>query len=108
MAAKPINVDKYIQFVEKGDSELYALKVVHGPYTGVIYTYGKVAIGGEVEKPIVKFDFVINEVPKGKKKNKLEKSKAFKNFMGDILITLIEEKVNDEPTEIDTQKSDDE
>ena len=38
--------------------------------------------------------------------NKLEKSKAFKNFMGDILITLIEEKVNDESTEANTQESD--
>ncbi len=106
MPANKVNVDRYIQFVEKGDSELYALKVVHGPYTGVIYTYGKVAIGGTVDEPIVKFDFVINEVPKGKKKNKLEKSKTFKNFMGDILITLIEEKVNDESTEADTQESD--
>ena len=35
----------------------------------------------------------------------LEKSKAFKNFMGDILITLIEEKVNDESTEANTQES---
>lgn len=106
MPANKVNVDRYIQFVEKGDSELYSLKVVHGPYTGVIYTYGKVAIGGTVEEPIVKFDFTINEVPKGKKKTKLEKSKTFKNFMGDILITLIEEKVNDESTEADTQESD--
>mgnify|MGYP001113740267 FL=1 len=106
MPANKVNVDRYIQFVEKGDSELYALKVVHGPYTGVIYTYGKVEIKGTVDEPVVKFDFTINEVPKGKKKTKLEKSKTFKNFMGDILITLIEEKVNDESTEADTQESD--
>ncbi len=106
MPANKVNLDRYIQFVEKGDSELYALKVVHGPYTGVIYTYGKVEIKGTVDEPVVKFDFTINEVPKGKKKTKLEKSKGFKNFMGDILITLIEEKVNDESTEADTQESD--
>ena len=70
MPANKINIDRYIQFVEKGDSELYALKVVHGPFTGVIYTYGKVAIEGTVDEPVVKFDFIINEVPKGKKKNK--------------------------------------
>ena len=62
MPANKLNVDRYIQFVEKGDSELYALKVVQGPYTGVIYTYGKVAIGGTVEEPIVKFDFTINQI----------------------------------------------
>ena len=104
MSAKRINTDRYIQFVEKGDAELYSLKVVQGPYTGVVYTYGKVAINGTVEDPIVKFDFTINEVPKGKKKPKLEKSKTFKNFMGDILISLIEDQLNDESTEADTQE----
>ena len=29
MPANKMNIDRYIQFVEKGDSELYALKVVH-------------------------------------------------------------------------------
>jgi hypothetical protein len=107
MAAKKVNVDKFIQFVEKGDSELYSLKVVQGPYSGVIYTYGKVQINGTIEAPIVKFDFTINEVPKGKKKTKLEKSKAFKNFMGDILVSLLEDEVNDKSTEIDPQEPDD-
>jgi len=107
MAAKRVNVDKFIQFVEKGDSELYSLKVVQGPYTGVIYTYGKVQIKGTLEEPIVKFDFTINEVPKGKKQAKLEKSKAFKNFMGDILVSLLEDEVNDKSTKIDPQEPDD-
>lgn len=104
MTAKVINIDKYIQFVEKGDSELYGLKILQGPYSGVIYTYGKVKFEGTVDQPIVKFDFTINEVPKPKKKSKLEKSKAFKNFIGDVLMTLIEEKVNDESTKTDTKE----
>mgnify|MGYP000279964923 CR=1 FL=1 len=108
MAANKINVDRYIKFVERGDSELYSLKVVQGPYSGVVYTYGKVEITGSVDEPVVKFDFTINEVPEGKKKNKLEKSKPFKNFMGDVLITLIEEKINDdESAKADTEESDD-
>jgi hypothetical protein len=106
MSAKKINLDRYIQFVEKGDSELYALKILHGPYSGVIYTYGKVKFEGSVDEPVVKFDFTINEVPKPKKKSKLEKSKPFKNFIGDVLMTLIEEKVNDESTNTNTEESD--
>jgi hypothetical protein len=106
MTAKKINVDKFIQFVEKGDSELYSLKVVQGPYSGVIYTYGKVQIKGTLEEPIVKFDFTINEVPKGKKKAKLEKSKRFKNFMGDILVSMLEEEINDKSTKTDPQEPD--
>lgn len=101
-----INLEKYIQFVEKGDSELYALKIIKGPYTGVIYTYGKVQITGTTEQPVIKFDFIINEVPKPKKKKKLEKSKAFKNFMGDVLVSLIDNHIDDQPTKTDNQESD--
>lgn len=105
MSSKRINTDRYIQFVEKGDSELYSLKVVQGPYSGVVYTYGKVQINGTEDDPIVKFDFTINTVPAGKKKTKLEKSKTFKNFMGDILISLIDDQLNDKSTEANTQES---
>ena len=39
-----MNLDDVITFVEKPSSELYSLKVKSGPYTGVIYTYGKVQV----------------------------------------------------------------
>ena len=108
MQAKKINIDKYVQFVEKGDSELYALKILQGPYSGVIYTYGKVRFEGTVEEPVVKFDFTINEVPKPKKKNKLEKSKGFKNFIGDVLMSLFDEQLqHDESTKTNNQTSND-
>jgi hypothetical protein len=101
MAANKIDIDKYVQFVEKGDSELYALKIIKGTYTDVIYTYGKVEIKGSVDQPVLKFDFIINEPSKGKRKKKLEKSKAFKTLIGDILVNLIEEKIDDKPATTD-------
>lgn len=101
-----INTSEFIQFVEKENSELYSLKVLKGPYKGVIYTYGKVQITGTEEIPVLKFDFIIEAAPKSKKKSKLEKSKPFKNFMGDVLTSLLNDHVNDESTETDNKESD--
>jgi hypothetical protein len=51
----------------------------------------------------VKFDFKIDEVPENLKKEDLEKSADFKNFMGDILTQLLEEQLNnDESTNTNT------
>lgn len=104
-----INLDKTIQFVEKGDSELYSLKVVQGPYLGVIYTYGKVHLREDEAncQLELKFDFKIEEVPDNINEKELEKSNDFKNFMGDILSQLLEDKLdNDEPTDDNTQDTD--
>ena len=105
MQAKKINIDKYVQFVEKGDSELYALKILQGPYSGVIYTYGKVSLHEDEAncQLNVKFDFKIEEVPDNLNKEELKESDNFKNFMGDILSQLLEDKLqNDESANINT------
>lgn len=100
-----INIDETVQFVEKPSSELYSLKVVQGPYLGVIYTYGKVTLH-EDETNVqlnVKFDFKLDEVPENLNKEELENSEDFKNFMGDILTQLLEEQLhNDKSTNANT------
>jgi hypothetical protein len=105
LKSQMINLDETIKFVERPSSELYSLKVVQGPYLGVIYTYGKVSLH-EDEANVqlnVKFDFKIDEVPENLKKEDLEKSADFKNFMGDILTQLLEEQLNnDESTNTNT------
>jgi hypothetical protein len=100
-----MNLDEYVQFVEKPSSELYSLKVLQGPYTGVIYTYGKVQFeedesGAECR---LKFMFQIEDVPANLNKKELEEDTEFKNFMGDILTQLIEERGNDESTNTNTK-----
>jgi hypothetical protein len=105
LKSQMINLDETVQFVERPSSELYSLKVVQGPYLGVIYTYGKVSLH-EDEANVqlnVKFDFKIDEVPENLKKEDLEQSADFKNFMGDILTQLLEEQLNnDESTNTNT------
>jgi hypothetical protein len=95
-----------ISFVERPDSELYSIKVKIGAYKNVIYTYGKVNIAEDDENDQLKvsFDYRIEEVPKKLNKKKLEKSEEFKNYIGNILTNLIEEKqYNDESTNNNTQ-----
>tara|TARA_R110002074_G_scaffold129883_1_gene271231 strand:- start:9774 stop:10091 length:318 start_codon:yes stop_codon:yes gene_type:complete len=100
------NLDNMISFVERPDSELYSIKVKIGAYKNVIYTYGKVNITEDDENDQLKvsFDYRIEEVPKKLNKKKLEKSEEFKNYIGNILTNLIEEKqYNDESTNDNTQ-----
>ena len=100
------NLDNMIGFVERPDSELYSIKVKIGAYKNVIYTYGKVNIAEDDENDQLKvsFDYRIEEVPKKLNKKKLEKSEEFKNYIGNILTNLIEEKqYNDESTNNNTQ-----
>ena len=101
-----INTSEFVQFVEKENNELYSLKVLKGPFKGVIYTYGKVQITGTEETPVLKFDYTIESAPKPKKKSKLKKSKTFKNFMGDVLTSILTDHINDESTKTDNKESD--
>lgn len=99
------DLDETIQFVEKPSSELYSLKVVQGPYLGVIYTYGKVSLHEDEAAAELRlsFDFMIEEVPDNLNKEELEESLDFKTFMGDILAQLLEDKLdNDESAEDNT------
>ena len=109
MKSKMINLDETVTFVERPSSELYSLKVVQGPYLGVIYTYGKVSLKEDPELDQLKltFDFKIDEVPESLEKKDLEKSAPFKTFIGDILSQLLDDKLNNHKlTDDNTQNTD--
>jgi hypothetical protein len=102
------NLDEMIGFVERPDSELYSLKIKVGPFKDVIYTYGKVDISEDAEndRAKVSFDWRLEDYPKHLTKEEIEESEEFKNYIGNILTTLIEEKSkNDKPANTDTQES---
>jgi hypothetical protein len=99
------DLDETIQFVEKPSSELYSIKVVQGPYLGVIYTYGKVSLHEDEAAAELRlsFSFNIEKVPDNLDEEELKQSLDFKNFMGDILSQLLEDKLdNDESAKDNT------
>ena len=103
-----MNLDDIVQFVERPTSDFYSLRIIDGPYRDVIYTYGKVQVVEDKENDTarLKFDFKLDEVPEHIDKENLEIDGTFKNFMGDILVELLEEKRlhNDELTNGNTEK----
>ena len=104
------DLDETIQFVEKPSSELYSIKVVQGPYLGVIYTYGKVHISEDKENDRAKvdFDWKLESWPTNLTKKEIEESKEFQDYIGNLLTTLIEEKIkNDKSTNTDTEEAND-
>ena len=100
-----MNLDDEVACVERPSSDFYAFKVLQGPFAGVIYTYGKVQIkeNPELDEATLKFKFKIDSVPENLKQEEIEKSTHFKNYIGDILTLLIDEKVhNDESAKDNT------
>jgi hypothetical protein len=98
-------IPKYT-FVEKDDSEVYSLKILDGKYKDVVYTYGVVSIkeAEDQSNATVKFDFRIEE---SIKHEDLDADKKFKNLIGDILVNIIENQIEDgaKPSSNNSQSS---
>ena len=98
------NIADLVSFVENDQEEHYGVKIVHGDYNAIVYTYGKVNLSEDpnTESLNVKFDFKLNVVPGKFDKEELENSSEFKDFIGYILIRLIEENNNEQHPETNT------
>lgn len=96
------DITNLISFVENDQEELYGIKILQGEYSNIVYTYGKVSLSEDSENETlnVKFDYKLNVVPETFTTTNLENSSDFKDFIGYILIRLIEENNNEQHTEI--------
>ena len=88
-------------YVEKVDSDFTSIRILEDPYKNVIFTFGKVSVKEpevEGENAKLSFDFVVNEIPPILKMSKddLENEEDFKQFIGDILVGILEDSVADE------------
>ena len=90
----PKHNEDYV-FVEKPGEDFTGLKLISGPYAGIVYKYGNVGFRPESEAvdgklPMV-FDYTIIE-------NKISAdtdSQEFINHIGDILVILLDEKMKE-------------
>ena len=79
------------QLVEKADADLYAIKLLSGKYSDIIYTYGKVETPTEENEDgtmTLKFDWKLEYKPESMEED-LANSNEFKNYIGDILRDII-------------------
>jgi len=84
---------KYV-FAQKGNADYSSIKLTEGKFKDVIYHYGKVSFAPKENsdgKLPMKFDYVIDKKPDNLKLDNQE----FIDYIGDILLELLEKKVND-------------
>ena len=87
---------KYV-FAQKGNADYSSIKLTEGKFKDVIYHYGRVAFAPESEKQPdgklpMKFDYTIDKNPNNLI---LLDNSEFIDYIGDILLELLEKKVND-------------
>ena len=86
---------KYV-FAQKGNADYSSIKLTEGKFKDVIYHYGRVAFAPESElkegKLPMKFDYTVDSNPRNLL---LLDNKEFIDYIGDILLELLEKKVND-------------
>ena len=84
--------NKRYVFAQKGNADYSSIKLTEGKFKDIIYHYGKVGFA-ENENPDgklpMKFDYVVDRNPNNVD---LEDNK-FIDFIGDILVELLAEKV---------------
>ena len=86
--------EKRYTFAQKGNADYSSIKLTEGKFKDVIYHYGNVSFAPEENgdgKLPMKFDYVIDKKPDSLKLDNQE----FIDYIGDILLELLEKKVND-------------
>jgi hypothetical protein len=64
-----------------------AIKLTSGPYSGIIYSYGKVSFEEQIDSLKIKFEYEVHE-------NEIEYDEPeFKKYIGDLLQYFLREKL---------------
>ena len=95
---------KYV-FVEAPSKDFTAIKLTEGKWKDVILKYGKVAFAKDENKDgtlPMKFDYDILKFPKSLKGIKYDEK--FTNYIGDILVEILEKDQKNYPIEGQTDK----
>ena len=89
----PKHNEDYV-FVEKPGEDFTGIKLISGPYASIVYKYGNVGFAPESEKVgdklPMKFDYTVDKNPNNLI---LLDNKEFIDYIGDILIELLDEQV---------------
>lgn len=98
----------YTRVAIANEPDQWAIQLIKGPYTGLIYKYGKVSIDkeqtllGTVKRSNIKYEYDILFVPENLRNRELsdEEEKIFHDFLGDVLVSLLYEYYTQEKLEI--------
>ena len=91
----PKHNEDYV-FVEKQGENFTGIKLISGPFADIVYKYGNVGFAPESEKVgemlPMKFDYTVD---KNTNNLILLDNEEFIDYIGDILLELLEEKLKD-------------
>lgn len=85
----------YCFIYPKDDSTAVNIKLLQGPYKDTIFKYGKVKFKEESDQVYLLFAYDVLESPV-EKPSKLEKNNEFKNYIGDLLVELMSNNIEQE------------
>jgi lipopolysaccharide biosynthesis regulator YciM len=93
----------YEYVVDEKDKASVHIKLLSGEYKDTVFKYGKVGVKEEDNKAYLQFTFDVIQSPI----KKLEKKLEFKNYLGDLLSTIITKQLDVEETYYDENRTDD-
>ena len=76
--------------IPQDEGTTVGIKILKGEYTDTVYQYGKVGFD-EQENGDIFLRFIYNVIETTRNKEELEKSVDFKNYIGDILVNIMEQ-----------------
>lgn len=85
----------YCFIYPKDNKEAVHIKFLTGPYLDTVFKYGKVKFKEEDEQVYLLFAYDVLESPV-MKPSKLEKDSDFKNYIGDLLVQLMSNNIEQE------------
>jgi len=94
----------YCYIYPKDDKTATHIKLLDGDYKGTVFKFGKVKITEEIDGPHLHFAFDVLESTV-KKPKKLQNDVNFKQYLGDLLVELMTENIDEEI--IDETRTDD-
>tara|TARA_B100001564_G_scaffold216381_1_gene182201 strand:+ start:231 stop:551 length:321 start_codon:yes stop_codon:yes gene_type:complete len=95
-------------FVSKGEDKWASILITKGKYTGIIYQYGRVSVAEEENEDgnlPLSFDYNVIDF-NGHEFQDLIESKEFKNTLGDILVEILDEQLDQDNLEYSAATSD--
>ena len=93
----------YEYVVDEKDKASVHIKLLDGEYKDTVFKYGKVGVKEEDDKAYLQFNFDVIQSPI----KKLESNLEFKNYIGDLLSTIITKQLDVEETYYDENRTDD-
>lgn len=79
-------------YFDKSGTEVIALELLEGPFSGTIFSFGKVEFP-DPDEPILSFEYTIHE---GHIND--DDKEVFRNCLGDILVEILEESIKTNTT----------